>query len=392
MAVPLSEYERIRDMGTARQAEAVDALVAEGGNFTATARRLGIARPSLNDRLYGLQRAAARQGVAPVHGVDHQTMPGFTAKRVSTMERNEAGDPQWVIQEPDKEKMLALIQETIAAISESIPRAKAQAKMKGATLAELANLYIITDYHLGMKSWRDETGEDWDMAIAEDLIYRWFERAIDLAPPSWLAVFAQLGDFTHFDSLEAVTPTSHNLLDADTRAQKMARVAIRIYRRIIKKLLTKYEHVHVIAADANHDPMSSIWCREWLHAHYEDEPRVTVDLAADGYYCYEHGSTSLFFHHGHKRKPSNVDDVFVSKFREVFGRTKHSYGHMGHLHHLETKETNLMIIEQHRTLAAPDAYASRGGWMSGRDAKVITYHKDWGEVSRLTISPEAVSG
>jgi hypothetical protein len=65
---------------------------------------------------------------------------------------------------------------------------------------------------------------------------------------------------------------------------------------------------------------------------------------------------------------------------------------MGHLHHVDIKETNLMIIEQHRTLAAPDAYASRGGWMSGRDAQVITYHKEYGQVGRIIISPDMVKG
>lgn len=35
--------------------------------------------------------------------------------------------------------------------------------------------------------------------------------------------------------------------------------------------------------------------------------------------------------------------------------------------------------------------ASKGGWISGRDAKVITYSKRFGEVSRLTINPEMVS-
>ena len=47
-----------------------------------------------------------------------------------------------------------------------------------------------------------------------------------------------------------------------------------------------------------------------------------------------------------------------------------------------------MTLEQHRTLAPKDSYASRGGWISGRDAKVITYHSKYGEVGRLTISPE----
>jgi len=47
-----------------------------------------------------------------------------------------------------------------------------------------------------------------------------------------------------------------------------------------------------------------------------------------------------------------------------------------------------MHVEQHQTLAAPDAYASRGGWMSGRSAKLITYHKEFGEIGRSAITPE----
>jgi hypothetical protein len=86
-----------------------------------------------------------------------------------------------------------------------------------------------------------------------------------------------------------------------------------------------------------------------------------------------------------------VDDVFAAKFREVFGRTKHSYAHMGHLHHRHEIESNLMTITQHRTLAAQDSWASRGGWGSGREAQVITYHKEYGECGRVMVTPEMIS-
>jgi len=45
-----------------------------------------------------------------------------------------------------------------------------------------------------------------------------------------------------------------------------------------------------------------------------------------------------------------------------------------------------------RTLAAPDSHASRGGWISGRDAKVITYHAEHGEVGRITVSADMLKG
>lgn len=359
--------------------------------FTAAARERGVGVRNIHDVCDRLVATCARRGFSPRHDMDKPVPQGYALKGTSTLydEQGQA-KAQWVKTTQDHEEQLKQVHEAVAAITESIPKAKKSKPLKKSPPEELLNLYIITDYHLGMKAWREETGDDWDLKIAEDLIYNWFDYAITAAPETHTGVFCQLGDFTHFDSLEAVTPTSKHLLDADTRAQLMVRVAIRVYRRIVQKLLTKHEHVHLIIADANHDPMGSIWTREWLEAHYLDEPRVTVDLGADGYYCYEHGKTCLFFHHGHKRRVTNVDDVFAGKFRDVFGRTAHAYAHMGHFHHKQVKETNLMVVEQHRTLAAKDAYASRGGYLAGRDAPVITYHKEYGQVGKLDISPEMV--
>jgi hypothetical protein len=153
-------------------------------------------------------------------------------------------------------------------------------------------------------------------------------------------------------------------------------------------LLAKHEQVHIIMADANHDPVSQIWLREWFSVLYENEPRITVDKSPNPYNAFEWGNTALFFHHGHKRKVANVSEVFASQFREIYGRTKYAYAHMGHLHHLDIKENSMMIVEQHRTLAPADAYAARSGWLSGRDAKVITYSTQYGEVSRISINSD----
>lgn len=372
--------------------QAVEAIKAHG-TYRLAAQALNVDESTLRGRVKAANRyygLTAQQGFSPAHDMTHSVPDGFVVKGVSSYydrDGNLAG--QWVKSREDAERMAQLREEAIKALSERIPREKPTTPPRS-ILADLANCYVITDYHIGMLSWQEETGEDWDIKIAEDLLVSWFAAAIQSAPQASVGILAQLGDLLHWDGLDAVTPTSRHLLDADTRFQKLVRVTIRTIRRVISMLLQKHQTVHVIMAEGNHDPASSIWLREWLHALYENEPRVVVDLSPDPYYCYEHGSTSLFFHHGHKRKVSDIDDVFAAKFREVFGRTKHSYAHMGHLHHVEVKESNLMIVEQHRTLAAKDAYASRGGWMAGRDAKCITYHKQYGEVGRVVISPDMV--
>lgn len=334
------------------------------------------------------QASFARVGYAPDHDMTHTVPEGFVVKGVSSLYgRNGELVGQWVKSTADRERQAELLRAAIAAMGESLPREDAR-KSPAATAAELLNCYVVTDYHLGMLAWGEETGDDWDTSIAEQMLVDWFAEAIRQAPPAEVGVFAQMGDFLHWDGMDAVTPASKHLLDADTRFQKLVRVAIRVIRRIIGMLLDKHQRVHVLQAEGNHDPASSIWLREWLSAIYENEPRVSVDVSPDPYYCYEHGETALFFHHGHKRRLKEIDTVFAAKFREVFGRTKHAFAHMGHLHHVDVKETNLMIVEQHRTLAASDAYASRGGWMSGRDAQVITYHKRFGEVGRVRVSSQ----
>jgi len=43
--------------------------------------------------------------------------------------------------------------------------------------------------------------------------------------------------------------------------------------------------------------------------------------------------------------------------------------------------------EMHQTLAAADAYSSRGGYISERATTCITYSKKHGEVSRISVKP-----
>ena len=381
--------EALKPYATEPQLEVINAVI-KFGSASKAAKELQKDRRNVDRMIERVRVAAAKQGYAPDHDMNNTVPDGYFVKGVSTL-YGDSGEvkAQWVKSLIDPEKQEAMYREAIAAMSEAIPREKAVKPPKNVA-KDLLSLYVITDYHLGMLAWGEETGADWDIKIAEDLLVNWFLTALKKSEKTEVGVLAQLGDLLHYDGMEAVTPASRNVLDADSRFQKVVRVAIRAFRRIVNEMLKHHEQVHIIHAEGNHDPASSIWLRELFSTLYQDEPRVTVDLSPDPYYCYEFGDTSLFFHHGHKRKANSVDDVFVAKFRDVYGRTKYSYGHIGHLHHKHTIEGNLMVVEQHRTLASPDAYASRGGWMSGRSADLIVYHKGFGEIGRFTIPPEMV--
>lgn len=392
-------------------AERVAAFHANDDNQSKTAEALGIARQTLQNTL----KQAAEQGLLG----PKETMPGYHIASLSekigntyvkqvrapgevfeippthitgkiTVNRDAEGRviQDWLRVEPDKAAQEVARRAALDAFLSQVPRAE----IVPAPLSvrdDLLNQYTITDNHLGALAWNEETGGgDYDLRIGEELIINWFSAAIAQSPPAKRAVFAQLGDFLHYDSFKSITPEHGHQLDSDSRYPKMVRAAIRIVRIVIRMLLEKHQEVDVIMCDANHDPSGEVWLREMLAAFYEDEPRLTVDTSPGTYSAIEHGDVSVFYHHGHRRGTKNVDSILVGKFRELYGRTKYSYAHTGHKHSDDLTTTDLMKVEQHETLAAPDAYGSN--WLSGRSAKVITYHKVWGEDGRVTLSAARV--
>lgn len=355
----------------------------EGLTTKELAAKYGVQESTIRNR----KRQLAAQGFSPEHDMEKMTPEGFMVKGTSTLYGKDGKKKlQWVKTKMSQDEISILYKEMVAGITEEIVRVKDTGFKT--SVNELCNLYIITDYHLGMLAWGEESGEDWDLKIAEDLLISWFDSAVNMSPNAGSCVINVLGDFLHTDGLTPVTPASGHVLDADSRYQKTVRVAIKLLRFMIGRAMESHEQVYVVMAQGNHDESGAIWMTELLHELYADQPRVTVERNPDPYYCYEFGKTSLFFTHGHKANFARVESTMISKYREVFGRTQYSYCHLGHFHHHKSIESSNMIVEQHRTLAAKDAYASRGGWMSGRSAYVITYHKSYGEVSRVSISPE----
>lgn len=343
---------------------------------------------------YGVSEEAVRRWVKKFHFIAEKEKgfvpEGHYIKGVSTL-YDESGNKklEWVKTNRDTEHIQEMLERAVLAMAEEIIP-QPPVKRLSVTNADLCATYVLTDYHFGQFSSKEEVGEEWNMEIAERLLLDWFSTAIKLAPNAHTAILCQLGDFLHYDGLNALTPTSGNLLDASERYGPIVRVIIRVLRQVINMLLEKHQHVHLVMAEGNHDIAGSVWLRGLFEALYSDEPRITVDMSDLPYYGFEWGKTSLFFHHGHKAKLGAVSEIMAAQFREILGRTKFSYAHTGHYHHRDLKETRLMVVEQHPTLAAKDAHSARGGYHSQRNASVITYAKNFGEVSRVTISPEMV--
>lgn len=384
---------RLSEWATPTQQKYIDAIN-EHGSGSKAAKALGLAKNAVNEAIARLKKAAALKGYSPEHDMTRTVPDGYLVKGVSTYYDKE-GKPagQWVKSAVDAERQAAIQRAAFEAMAGELPRL-APIAPPAATNDSLANLYTLTDSHVGMLASKSENLDpdgSWDLKIAERVLAGCFEHMVDSSPAARVGIVAQLGDWMHSDGMgmiSGVTPISGHSLDQDGRFPKVVKAAIRILRRVVDYALAKHEIVVVLMAEGNHDLASSVWLRAMFQALYENEPRVRVIDSDLPYYVYQHGQTMIAWHHGHLSKNSQLPILFASQFPKMWGETTKRYAHTGHRHHVEEKEHSGMKVIQHSTLASRDAYASRGGWMSERECTSITYHSTYGQVARNTVTPE----
>lgn len=316
---------------------------------------------------------------------------GFMVKATSTMIDAEGNEKiRWIKTDQDKEKLAAMMNAAIEAFCDELPRAAAQPILGEPHYDEnLLALYPVFDLHIGAMAHKHECGENYSTDISEKVLKNFFDYSVGVSPKAKKAVLLIGGDFLHSDGLDAVTPASGHVLDQDSRYAKLVHVAIRSVRRAVALMLDKHEEVEIQIIEGNHDQAGMIWLRAAMAAYFEDEVRVTVDTSPMILHRTKWGKTLLGYTHGHTMKKADTRlAAMATDFREEFGTSKYIYTHSGHWHHQTITEGTLGIDEVHGQLGAKDAYAARGGWRSYRQAAVIVYSKEFGEVGRFVYRPE----
>lgn len=372
---------------TQHQKDIIEALLIEGSQDKAAAR-LGISRSTLRNQVRVIEARAAQRGSSPAHDMTRTVPEGYKVKGVSSLYNKEGKlSAQWVKSDVDRDQQVEIMRRVVAAMCEGLPKVAPSDVPLGIS-ADLCNLYTFTDYHLGMMAWHKQGGATWNLPVAEAMLWDSFKRMVDASPAAATAVLNIQGDFLHSDGLVPVTPAHKHVLDASGQFAEIVDAAIRVLRRLISYALAKHTRVHLIIVEGNHDEASSMWLRKMFAAIYEYESRLTVNDSELPYYVHVHGDVMLAFHHGHKVKNEQLPLLFASQFPREWGASKFRHAHCGHRHHLDEKEYAGMVVTQHPTISARDAYAARGGWISERAAIGITYHARAGQYGRTYVTPE----
>lgn len=290
---------------------------------------------------------------------------------------------RWIKSAADAETRLIQLRDAILEIGEEIPRAKPVKKPKDRD-ADLLCVYPMGDPHFGMHAWGLETGQDFDLRIAERNLFAAVDHLVDLAPAAKHALVLNLGDFFHADS-GAATTTKGTRVDVDTRQPKVLGVGVRTMRRVIDRALEKHEFVTVICEIGNHDEQASQMLALCLSMVYEKEPRVTIDISPAKYHWFRFGKNLIGTTHGDTVKLQQLPGIMACDRPQDWGETEHRYWYVGHVHHDQLKEYPGCYVETFRTLAPKDAWHAAKGYRSGQDMKLDVIHREDGRNNRHVV-------
>jgi len=198
-------------------------------------------------------------------------------------------------------------------------------------------------------------------------------------------VLLDLGDYTHNNNQDNVTPGHKHQLDVDGRFPKIAKEALRLRRDMLNLLLRKHDKVVLRALPGNHDPDAAPIFSAAFSLFYEDSPRVEVDDDPSTFWFHEFGVNMLCANHGDKTKPEKLPGVMASYRPEMWGRTKVKQAWSGHIHQTKAGTDMGVRWETLRTIAPPDAFAHQHGYRSGRELTAWTYHRERGLRHRQVV-------
>jgi len=318
-------------------------------------------------------------------------LDGAALKRRSTLVDAEGNVIQsWMIENAEEKERWSMLREQLDEMKRELPRLPTIPMPDTDINRDWLFSIPIGDHHVGMLSWKYETGASYDVDIAEALLAAGTDYLVDPAPACEHCLLAFLGDFVHYDSMDPKTPQHGNILDSDGRKAKIVRAASRMMRRMIQKAAAKFMFVHVILEFGNHDPDATLWLGEMMRTLYEDNPRITIDSSPGSYHYYQFGKNMIATHHGDKKKvvDAGLPGLIAARNPKMWGDTTHRVIWTGHIHHRQAIEYPGCTVESMRVLPPNDAYSHMMGYQSERGMKSVIFRRQGGEIASARFHPE----
>jgi hypothetical protein len=178
-------------------------------------------------------------------------------------------------------------------------------------------LIDMSDVHFGKLAWRRETGQDYDLRIAEAVVSNACDDLLaeigHLKVDRFLVPFGN--DYSHIDNAKNTT-TSGTMVDVDGRYAKIYEIALMSFIRVVERL-REMAPVETVLVPGNHDSQTSL-TMAWAHkCWFNRAPGVSVDVEPSVRKYRLYGNTLFGFEHGDHVSDQQVRDLPALMLKEA---------------------------------------------------------------------------
>ena len=233
----------------------------------------------------------------------------------------------------------------------------------------LWSVVVMSDLHMGSRSWRHTTGADYDLNIASAVVAKASANLISRGNALHVVrrSIVLAGDTMHFDTVSGTT-TSGTYLDRDSRLQKAIDTAsAAIFRAVEHSADTTPTDVLIVPG--NHDSALSFALQKILIERYRNDRRVTVNGEFTSRKYLTHGGNLIGVTHGDKAK-KKLAGIMALEASSLWSKCRHREWHVGHLHHQAAEISTIdgVIVRTHPTIVPPDAWHVESGFIGSERA------------------------
>jgi len=248
----------------------------------------------------------------------------------------------------------------------------------------------VRDLHLGLLSWIEEVGENYDTKIASKFYLGCIQYFVDKLKErgNTKQILLVTGDdFFHYDNI-AETTTAGTPQDSDVRWAKMFTLGMGLLEKSIE-MLAEVAPVHVPYIGGNHDEMTSFHAYYALNKYFKDSEDITVDITPRTRKYFKLGNTALGVTHGTMSK-KQLTGVMPDEASSLYASCRYKEMHMGHLHSEQTDEHGGVIYRWNPTLTGASRWEHNKGYKSQTASLMYIYDEEMGLTTIEKFKPEMV--
>lgn len=287
---------------------------------------------------------------------------------------------QRIIPEGIEEAIIAFVRQHVPPAPLKIPKSRQAPRGEDGFMVVAG----IWDAHIGLYSWRDETGYDYDVEIATNRLLNAIDDIVlELAGWPIARIVLPVGnDFMHFDSCRGKTAQGEHFLDVDTRYAKVYSAALKCLVRQVERMLEICSDILIPYVPGNHDFSASYGLCVALSCWFRDDPRVKVDLSACQRKHVTWGGVLLGFEHGADMKPERLAHVFSTDCQAEWSASTYREIQIGHRHKNHQWEfegiipTNGVTVRMNPALTNADHWHFKQGFISTPQKAIEAWRYD----------------